>query len=101
MYFASRMGDSKVAASQSAKFGRVCKSTYLPMSGDQLERMFEPFTQADESSTRKFDGSGLGMTITRKFCEALGGEVHVESHPDQGTTVILRVPSLIRAGREE
>src|SRR5678815_2266133 len=54
---------------------------------------FQPFTQADASTTRQYGGTGLGLTITRKFCEMMGGQVSVESMPGRGTTFTVELPA--------
>ncbi|MCV6638808.1 ATP-binding sensor histidine kinase [Candidatus Albibeggiatoa sp. nov. NOAA] len=59
---------------------------------ERLDKIFEPFTQADNSSTRSYDGTGLGLTISKRFCEALGGTIEVESEINQGSTFIVRLP---------
>ncbi|WP_353571573.1 ATP-binding sensor histidine kinase [Candidatus Albibeggiatoa sp. nov. BB20] len=58
----------------------------------RLDKIFEPFTQADNSSTRSYDGTGLGLTISKRFCEALNGIIEVESEVDQGSTFTVRMP---------
>lgn len=65
----------------------------IGMSSEQLEQVFEAFTQADESTSRKYGGTGLGLTITREFCELLGGDIKVKSEKGNGSvfTVILPV----------
>ena len=57
-----------------------------------MERIFEPFSQADSSLTRKAGGSGLGLAISRRVARILGGEVEAESVPGEGSTFSLRLP---------
>lgn len=59
---------------------------------DQIEKIFEPFRQVSEGFTRKFEGTGLGLTITKKFVDILGGSLKIKSTPQSGTTVIIRLP---------
>lgn len=66
--------------------------TGIGMNAEQLSHVFEPFTQADASTTRKYGGTGLGLTVNREFARLLGGEVDVESAPGVGTTFIVRLP---------
>jgi signal transduction histidine kinase len=63
------------------------------MTPAQLERLFQPFTQADPSTTRRYGGTGLGLAITRRFCEMLGGEITVHSQAGAGTVFTLRLPA--------
>jgi PAS domain S-box-containing protein len=75
------------------------RDTGIGMTQEQLGRLFQPFTQADPSTTRRYGGTGLGLTITRRYCEMLGGDIRVESEPGVGTTFTLRVPAVYpRAG---
>ncbi len=64
----------------------------IGMTAEQLGRLFEPFTQADRSTTRRFGGTGLGLAITRRFCRMMGGDVSVESQPGKGSTFVIRLP---------
>ena len=65
----------------------------IGMTPEQLEKLFRPFTQADESTTRRFGGTGLGLTITRHFAQMMGGDVTVESTFGQGTTFTVLLPA--------
>jgi signal transduction histidine kinase/DNA-binding response OmpR family regulator len=66
--------------------------TGIGMTPEQVEKLFQPFVQADTSTTRKYGGTGLGLTITRRFARLLGGDVEVESDFGRGTTFTLRLP---------
>ena len=61
----------------------------IGMSQEQMDRIFDPFSQADSSVTRRFGGTGLGLTISRQFVEALGGEITVRSKPGIGSLFSL------------
>ncbi len=66
--------------------------TGIGMTPEQLARLFERFVQADNSVTRRYGGSGLGLALTRGFAERLGGTIEVESEVGKGSTFRLRVP---------
>lgn len=59
---------------------------------DRLKDLFRPFTQADASTTRKYGGTGLGLTISKELCEMMGGWIDVESEPDKGSTFQFVLP---------
>jgi len=61
------------------------KDTGIGMSEEQKEKIFEAFTQADESVTRKYGGTGLGLTIVKSYLEMMGSEIHVESEINKGS----------------
>jgi signal transduction histidine kinase len=68
------------------------KDTGIGMSDEQVSKLFAPFIQADVSTTRKYGGTGLGLTITKQFCQLLGGSIQVDSKPDFGTEFKIRLP---------
>ena len=67
----------------------------IGMSEEQQHKIFEPFTQADDSSTRKYGGTGLGLAITKQFSQMLGGNVRLISELDHGSTFTLELPTHI------
>lgn len=71
------------------------KDTGIGMSAEQLLRVFEPFAQADSDTTRKYGGTGLGLTLTKRFCEMLGGNIDVRSEPGVGSTFSIDLPASI------
>jgi hypothetical protein len=68
------------------------KDSGIGIAKDQIERIFEPFSQADNSCTREHGGAGLGLTISKEYAMALGGKIFVESKEGKGTTAELRLP---------
>ncbi|MEG4914903.1 MULTISPECIES: ATP-binding protein [unclassified Microcoleus] len=69
--------------------------TGIGMTNEQLEQIFKPFTQADASTTRKYGGTGLGLTISQRLCQILGGEISVESEDGKGSTFIVSLPERV------
>ena len=77
------------------------RDTGIGMTPEQLSRLFERFSQADETTTRQFGGTGLGLALTRAFSRLLGGDVIVESTFGEGTTFTLRLPAALPGTRAE
>ncbi|MEO6906706.1 MAG: response regulator, partial [Abditibacteriaceae bacterium] len=69
--------------------------TGIGMTEEQLIKLFQTFTQADTSTTRKFGGSGLGLALTRRFCQMMGGDVTVNSVPGESSTFTIKVPAVV------
>jgi signal transduction histidine kinase/CheY-like chemotaxis protein len=69
--------------------------TGIGLSPEQIVRLFQPFTQADASTTRKFGGTGLGLALTRRFCQMMGGDVTVHSVPAEGSVFTIKLPATI------
>ncbi|MCX7284883.1 MAG: response regulator [Novosphingobium sp.] len=75
--------------------------TGIGLAPAELDRLFQPFVQADTSTTRTYGGTGLGLTITWRFAEMLGGSVEVDSAPGEGSTFTLRVKRELSMPDEE
>jgi signal transduction histidine kinase/ligand-binding sensor domain-containing protein len=75
--------------------------TGIGMTPQQLSRLFQAFTQAEASTSKKYGGTGLGLVLCKRFCEMMGGAITVESAPGQGTTFTATLPATAREPRTE
>ena len=73
------------------------KDTGIGMTPEQMDRLFEAFSQADSSISRKYGGTGLGLAVTRRFCRLMGGDIAVESVPGEGSTFTVQLPATLEA----
>jgi len=75
--------------------------TGIGMTPAQMARLFQPFMQAEDTTSLKYGGTGLGLTNTKHFCELMGGSVSLESKPGVGSTFTIRLPATSRAPSSE
>jgi signal transduction histidine kinase len=90
-------GQIRIEARRSFRAGRELveidvTDSGIGMSRDQAAALFQPFTQADSSPTRKYGGTGLGLAICKRICDRLGGRLSVGSEPGQGSRLALELP---------
>jgi signal transduction histidine kinase len=67
--------------------------TGIGMNPQQIDKLFKDFTQADPSITRNFGGTGLGLVLTRRFCQMMGGDVTVYSVLGEGSVFTIKLPA--------
>jgi CheY-like chemotaxis protein len=73
----------------------------IGLSPEQIVKLFQDFTQADTSTTRKFGGTGLGLALTRRFCQMMGGDVTIHSVPGTGSTFTIKLPAVVSDAKPE
>jgi len=76
------------------------RDTGIGVARDQIDRLFQPFTQADSSTTRRFGGTGLGLSIVRKLVEMMGGRAGAQSEQGKGSTFWFTLPMRVAAAGE-
>ena len=95
----TRNGTVAIAVTRAIDDGRafvefVVSDTGVGMTEEEVRRIFEPFTQADVTTARKYGGTGLGLAIVSSLCELMGGSISVDSRPTEGSRFTVRLPLL-------
>jgi signal transduction histidine kinase len=73
--------------------------TGIGMTPEQMGKLFQEFAQASSSTASKYGGTGLGLVISRRFCQMMGGDITVDSDPGRGSTFTIRVPRIVEVGK--
>src|SRR5262249_55875247 len=74
--------------------------TGIGMTPEQMGRLFQEFSQAESSTAKKYGGTGLGLVISRRFCQMMGGDITVTSEPGHGSTFTIRLPRIVEVPKE-
>jgi signal transduction histidine kinase len=90
------------AAPTASHDGWICvrvADTGIGMTPEQMQTLFQPFSPADTSDTREYGGAGLGLALSQRLCQMMGGEIIVESTPGQGSAFTVRLPAAGQAAQ--
>ena len=77
------------------------KDTGIGMSSEQIKLIFQPFMQADDSTTKKYGGTGLGLAICKNFCQMMGGNIMVNSELGKGSTFTFWLPTVLKINKRK
>lgn len=99
----TRSGTIRFASRRSFKDGRdwleiEVIDSGIGMTEEQLERVFDPFSQAESTTAREYGGTGLGLSISRRFCELMDGALTAVSEPGVGSTFTIQIPAELESG---
>jgi signal transduction histidine kinase len=101
----TQRGAISINARQGQENGRdwvtlAVTDTGIGMTPEQMGKLFQEFSQASSTTASKYGGTGLGLVISRRFCQMMGGDITVESEPGRGSTFTIRLPRIVDAQRE-
>ena len=93
-------GTVTIAAHQGQENGRdwvtlSVADTGIGMTPEQMDKLFQEFSQASTKTASKYGGTGLGLVISRRFCQMMGGDITVASEPGYGSTFTIRLPRIV------
>jgi signal transduction histidine kinase len=96
-------GTVTIAAHQEQENGRdwvtlSVADTGIGMTPEQMGKLFQEFSQASSKTASKYGGTGLGLVISRRFCQMMGGDITVASKPGHGSTFTIRLPRIVEVG---
>jgi signal transduction histidine kinase len=96
----THQGTITIDAHQGQENGRdwitlAVADTGIGMTPDQMGKLFQEFSQATSATASKYGGTGLGLVISRRFCQMMGGDITVESTPGRGSTFTIRLPRMV------
>jgi signal transduction histidine kinase len=77
----------------------VIADTGIGMTPEQMNKLFQEFSQASSTTASKYGGTGLGLAISKRFCQMMGGDITVESEPGRGSTFTIRVPRIVAVAK--
>src|SRR5204862_6339093 len=95
----THQGSISLSASRQARNGAEwlrfnVQDNGIGMTPQQTAKLFRAFTQADDSTSRRYGGTGLGLALTKKFCQMMGGDVTVTSELGKGSTFTIELPAV-------
>jgi signal transduction histidine kinase len=99
-------GAISIDARQGQESGRdwitlAVADTGMGMTQEQMGKLFQEFSQASSSTASKYGGTGLGLVISRRFCQMMGGDITVESEIGRGSTFTIRMPRIVGVGKRD
>ncbi len=93
------INDSELDGQKSVEF--IVQDTGVGLEDKYIKEIFSPFNQADLSASKKYEGTGLGLTISKLFCELMNGDISVSSTVGQGATFSVNIPVIVNSSKDE